>query len=345
MIKSGLFQRNPRHQLSNWEYDYTTRPFVASKEFDIGFQGINATTAEMLSRSVSKPFKNDMTPKLAYTFIFQPTVFSDLFGSNDGTYSAEKIKNSINPQRSGVVPKETSQPVIKTPQEQEQEQEPEPIENDQDITIVKNLIEATPKLSGEKIENMLTLVDKLDSKNGIDEELKRIIEALKYYLKIVKEYEKITNYKRRQDFLDDLTKNDLKAIYYLLQNDEILYRMLAEEMNANSLNYDKYQHTLRVDLSEELDQIFRYFKMKRRIGNLDKNILSKNKKPFDEQQSRKRRKISEEVPVQVAVPRRSRILPPRINTDVPKVKGPQVRKTKITQPIGIPTRFSERQRQ
>ena len=33
----------------------------------------------------------------------------------------------------------------------------------------------------------------------------------------------------------------------------------------------------------------------------------------------------------------------KINTDVPKVAGPKVRKTKITQPMGIPTRRSNRQ--
>lgn len=105
MIKAGLVQQNkgygifPSSHAPRWGNFYVEQPYVASK-FDTGFSNIQNSTYQpsitVAPRSVTQPYKYDLTPKAVNQPVFGQTAYLDVFGRKANEivdYVAERLKD------------------------------------------------------------------------------------------------------------------------------------------------------------------------------------------------------------------------------------------------------------
>lgn len=152
----------------------------------------------------------------------------------------------------------------------------------------------------EVVQDFIDDVKEADFKK--EQERKRLLEALKNYLEIVKKFESIENWQDRYEAIITMDEGDQLIIFNLLKNDQDLYDLLGEELLGKSLPYQTTQPTI-TELQAPL-------RMKRII-----------QEPWLQGKTVKRRTRG---PKPVPVP---------IETSVPKVKGPAVRPSNIKKPM------------
>ena len=146
----------------------------------------------------------------------------------------------------------------------------------------------------EDVEDFIDDVKEADFKK--EQDRKRLLEALKNYLEIVKKFETIENWKDRYEALRTMDEGDQLIIFNLLKNDQDLYELLAEELLSKSLPVP--------DSTAQITELADPLRMKRVI-----------EAPWVQGKTVKRR---------IRGPKSK---PEPIDTAVPKIKGPQVRPT------------------
>lgn len=170
MIKSGLVQQNygfrpypssyKKH--GRWGTEYTERPYVASSQFDTGFEGIaNSSYQESAIAVPSRPRSNavykvfqplTIEPKVVNLPMFNQTTYDDIFGRKANElvdYVSQRIKNGEHFGRLGPQPESTT-PEIKTetPLAGPQQPQPQPDEGQVIHTDPMSVFEPEPASEG-----------------------------------------------------------------------------------------------------------------------------------------------------------------------------------------------------